>query len=159
MLTSHSACSLNFCVQFSCLQCGRSKRKASEMTERRLFWSIPLGLDLTGKEEKLSPFSHTQTNNRFPTKWTILIPHLSTCEQSVLEPPPVPLAASPPPIPLAARSPPNSSLHNLASLPLVQSLQQAPLNHPKYHFLCQLNSPRYSVTTAAASFHVDPVIV
>ena len=121
MLTSHSACSLNFCVQFSCLQCGRSKRKASEMTERRLFWSIPLGLDLTGKEEKLSPFSHTQTNNRFPTKWTILIPHLSTCEQSVLEPPPVPLAASPPP---------NSSLPNPASLPLVQSLQQPPLNHP-----------------------------
>ena len=143
MLTSHSACSLNFCVQFSCLQCGRSKRKASEMTERRLFWSIPLGLDLTGKEEKLTPFSHTQTNNRFPTKWTILIPHLSTCEHSVLELPPIPLAASPPP---------KSSLHNSASLPLVQSLQQPPLNHPMYHFLCQLNSPGYSVTQLQLHF-------
>ena len=115
MLTSHSACSLNFCVQISCLQCGRSKRKSSERTERRLFWSIPLGLDLTGKEEKLSPLSHTQTNHRIPSKWTILIPHLSTCEQSVLELPPILLAASPPPIPLASSPPPNSSTQSSIS--------------------------------------------
>ena len=96
------------------------------MTERRLFfWSIPLGLDLTAKEERLPPFSQKQSvcmcNNRpCPPKWATPIPHhyIDTCEQSVWE---VPSSLD--------LAPPNPSAHMQKSLPLGAN----PPNHYQYN--------------------------
>ena len=71
-------CSLSIYVCIFCVCSVKGvRRKASKMTERRLFsWSITLGLDLTANEEKLPPFSRTQGKQQISHQMsTLLMPH------------------------------------------------------------------------------------
>ena len=58
--------------------------RASEMTERRPFYRrIPLGLDLTPKEEKLPPFLARRVNDKFPIRWARSWCPTSNCQQQL----------------------------------------------------------------------------
>ena len=126
--------------------------KASEMTDRcRLFSrSIPLGLDLITKEEKLPPFLASRVNNKFPTQqahsWCPTSQHVSSLYRNSLD-------LSP------NLAPSKHHFTQAMSLPLAQSHHHHQYDHPMYQVPCQLSSSRYSVTTTAASLGIDAVIV
>ena len=68
MLPSHCACSLNFCVQFSYLQRGRSKKKSVwNDREETVLQEYPIGTRSNRKRgEAPSIFSDTEQTTGFP---------------------------------------------------------------------------------------------
>ena len=86
MLTHHIWYSLNLCVYLSCLQCGRNKRKTFwNDAEETVLPEYPIGTGSSSKSGEGPSFSCMQGEQVSHQMSTLLMPHLSTCEQSVRE--------------------------------------------------------------------------
>ena len=82
MLTNYIWYSLNLCVYFLCLQCGRSKRKSFwNDGEETVLQEYPIGTGSSSKRGEAPSFSCTQGERQVSHQKSTLL----TCEQSVRE--------------------------------------------------------------------------
>ena len=88
LLTLHFALSRFMCGQFSCLQIGRSKRKSFWNDREETVLEYPIGTGSNSKKGEAPSFSRMWDKQQVSHQMsTLLMPHLSTCEQSVQLPP------------------------------------------------------------------------
>ena len=143
--TSHLVLSQFMCaLYFLCLQCERSKRKSFwNDREETVLQEYPIGTGSNSKIEAPS-FSCTQGKRQVshPTS-TLLMPHLSTCEQS----------------PSLCQTRPIQTPLYTSNISPSCAIPQPPLIQPSHvSGSMSTQQPRYSVTTAAASL-IDIVFV
>ena len=133
-------------AEHTALQGEGVRRKATEMTERRLLKSsrsTPSGLDLNSEGEKLSQFSRAQGKRQVSR------------QMSTPDTPPLVIVSSPSgsSLPVVASPPPIPCVHKQSSLPLAQSPQLPPMHVPVS--MATQQTKIFCVTTTAASLGID----